>query len=263
MFFCTNAVRLALARMRVTPVRVKDAKGRWNSSPILAIATRRLGARPEQTSFSHVFPFSFAKKKHYGWPGVVSSSKSEATPFVDVAVRPHGQDATPVLVAVEGLTHPMRWVVPMGSSDIGCAASCDLSLEIPGLSRRHARLVRSGNGPIGVVDLGSTNGTFVNGQRVRAEHLFDGSRLQLANVVFEVRYEQDKAMLQEPLSQREWQIARLLANGLSAAAVSTCLGTAHTTVRAQIRTIHRKLNVSTRAQLVAWVFSVRSDDESS
>jgi hypothetical protein len=48
---------------------------------------------------------------------------------------------------------------------LGREAGNDLVIEDPQVSRRHARLTRQGNSYL-LEDLGSTNGTFVNGSRV-------------------------------------------------------------------------------------------------
>ena len=73
---------------------------------------------------------------------------------------------------------------------IGRQTQCDIQIEDTWMSRRHARLAWTGTGYI-VEDLGSTNGTFVNGQRVSGPHaLRSGDRLQLGDQVefaFEVR----------------------------------------------------------------------------
>lgn len=49
---------------------------------------------------------------------------------------------------------------------IGRTPQCDVSLDDPAVSRRHARLVRTETGLL-IGDLGSTNGTYVNGRRVQ------------------------------------------------------------------------------------------------
>jgi pSer/pThr/pTyr-binding forkhead associated (FHA) protein len=57
----------------------------------------------------------------------------------------------------------------------------DLAIRVdePLVSRRHARILRRGEGWV-VVDLGSTNFTRVNGQRVRREHeLEHGDEIRL------------------------------------------------------------------------------------
>ena len=59
---------------------------------------------------------------------------------------------------------------------IGREASNDIVLEDPQLSRHHARLMLQGAGYV-VEDLGSTNGTLVNGQRVTAPKPISGGDL--------------------------------------------------------------------------------------
>jgi hypothetical protein len=59
---------------------------------------------------------------------------------------------------------------------IGRGSEADLRIDDPGISRRHAELRRSG-GDVTVVDLGSTNGVVVDGERVEQARLRDGSRV--------------------------------------------------------------------------------------
>jgi diguanylate cyclase (GGDEF)-like protein len=66
---------------------------------------------------------------------------------------------------------------------IGRDAVCDLELVDDSVSRRHARLRPIGDG-FEVVDLGSTNGTFVNDVRVKAHKLEPGDRIRLGNQIF-------------------------------------------------------------------------------
>ncbi len=51
---------------------------------------------------------------------------------------------------------------------IGRGADCDLRLGVSAVSRHHC-LIRFQGGEVLLVDLGSANGSFVNGQRVRSQ----------------------------------------------------------------------------------------------
>jgi pSer/pThr/pTyr-binding forkhead associated (FHA) protein len=63
---------------------------------------------------------------------------------------------------------------------IGRSADCDITLDDPGVSRRHAE-VRSDNDRIEILDLGSTNGIQVNGDQVTRRELFNGDRIELGS----------------------------------------------------------------------------------
>jgi pSer/pThr/pTyr-binding forkhead associated (FHA) protein len=63
---------------------------------------------------------------------------------------------------------------------IGRSRSCDLSLRSPAASRRHAEIVLAASGWL-VRDLDSTNGTFVNGERVRERLLCPGDRIEIGS----------------------------------------------------------------------------------
>ena len=54
---------------------------------------------------------------------------------------------------------------------VGRLNACDISLEHPKISRRHAEIVELGPQRFAVRDLGSQNGTFVNGSRVDDERV--------------------------------------------------------------------------------------------
>lgn len=61
---------------------------------------------------------------------------------------------------------------------IGRAAECEIALDDPQVSRQHAR-VQSRNGVLLLADVGSTNGTRVNGQRIREVALGVGDRIEV------------------------------------------------------------------------------------
>jgi hypothetical protein len=61
---------------------------------------------------------------------------------------------------------------------LGRGTDCDLRMVDPGVSRHHAEL-RVEDGQVVLVDLGSTNGTLVNGQPMRHVVLTDGMNVTL------------------------------------------------------------------------------------
>jgi hypothetical protein len=70
---------------------------------------------------------------------------------------------------------------------VGREDDCDVVLESGRVSRRHAR-VWCREGRLGIEDLGSLNGTYVNRQRVvGSREIVDGDRVTLADVELQVR----------------------------------------------------------------------------
>jgi hypothetical protein len=67
----------------------------------------------------------------------------------------------------------MRRQLDASTVVLGRAKECDLVIDDPSASRRHAE-VRSENGDFWLVDLGSTNGTEVNGRRIERAKLESG-----------------------------------------------------------------------------------------
>lgn len=70
---------------------------------------------------------------------------------------------------------------------MGRSSSCDLQVDDPSVSRLHAALVRRPRRGIYLVDLGSREGTYVNGERIKGEVLLmPGDRIRLGQeAVFE------------------------------------------------------------------------------
>lgn len=79
-----------------------------------------------------------------------------------------------VTLTVEGRSHP---VTPTGFV-VGRSRECDLCVSDGNASRRHAEVVLEGTSYF-VVDLGSTNGTELNGRRIMREALADGDRITI------------------------------------------------------------------------------------
>lgn len=67
---------------------------------------------------------------------------------------------------------------------IGRREDCDLRIPLGDISRKHARLIKE-DGQIRLEDLGSSNGTYLNGQRIEREaYLQAGDSIQVGPVVF-------------------------------------------------------------------------------
>ena len=84
-------------------------------------------------------------------------------------------EAGPQSIALDGKDR-----VPLGRGD-----KADVTLENPMISRAHAEVRRDGARHV-LADLGSTNGTFVNGERVTQASLKEGDRLGVGRVEFVV-----------------------------------------------------------------------------
>src|SRR5271166_7089963 len=68
---------------------------------------------------------------------------------------------------------------------IGRQEECDLRLDHKSVSKMHCVIVKT-DGLLLLRDLGSTNGTRVNGQRVRRAALLPNDQLSIANYKFRV-----------------------------------------------------------------------------
>ena len=77
-----------------------------------------------------------------------------------------------------------RLSVPV-TRTLGRAHDADFIVDAPLVSRLHCR-IEAGHDVLRVIDLASTNGTFVNGERIEQRDLRDGDRLRVGRVDFTV-----------------------------------------------------------------------------
>ncbi|MGH2521591.1 MAG: FHA domain-containing protein [Anaerolineales bacterium] len=88
----------------------------------------------------------------------------------------------PILIGQSGPVSGQRWPLVKDMTTIGRDPECDIIIPDRQVSRVHARLRRVESG-FEVEDLGSKNGTHVNGTPVRGtHHLQDGDSIQVALV---------------------------------------------------------------------------------
>jgi hypothetical protein len=77
---------------------------------------------------------------------------------------------------VDGERYPLMGAMTV----LGRDDSADIILDDPGISRRHSEIRVTNDGPhlvASIRDMGSTNGTFVNSERITSQRLSDGDRI--------------------------------------------------------------------------------------
>ena len=119
-------------------------------------------------------------------PKAVDAAPRQPAPSAK-AVRKAERKAVPVQLTIvepaslKGRTYPLAEELTVGR-----AAGCQVTLDYTYASQIHAR-VFAREGQMFVEDLGSTNGTYLNRQKVQGPQVFRrGDRLQVGNTVLEL-----------------------------------------------------------------------------
>lgn len=85
---------------------------------------------------------------------------------------------------VNGVEPNRRFELEAERSTIGRSSDCEVALDVAAVSRRHAQVVRQGETFL-VEDLGSRNGTFINGQKIAAPQVLSpGDRIVICDQEF-------------------------------------------------------------------------------
>lgn len=196
-----------------------------------------------------------------GW---YSAAVSRGDSTVARPVRQGNEDG-PRVPCLQVLRAPLATlVIRLESSPlvIGRGDEAGLSIDDDGLSRRHAKVV-IGDDAIHIVDLDSTNGTYVDGKQIEAAVLRDGARIQLGPDVilrFGLLLESAIEALERTegagieLSKRELEVAVLVARDLSNNDIARELGISPRTVTTHLSNIYDRLGVRSRVALTAYVY---------
>jgi diguanylate cyclase (GGDEF)-like protein len=83
------------------------------------------------------------------------------------------------LIVIAGNAVGEMYQIRKDEISIGRDRSSDILVTDVGISRGHARIFQDDMGSLHIEDLGSTNGTYVNGEQVKRKMLRDGDRIQL------------------------------------------------------------------------------------
>jgi hypothetical protein len=89
---------------------------------------------------------------------------------------------------IDGEHYPLLSAITV----LGRDDTADVILDDPGISRRHTEIRVTSDGPhlvTSIRDLGSTNGTFVNSERITSQRLEDGDRLTVGRTTLTFRAE--------------------------------------------------------------------------
>jgi hypothetical protein len=97
-------------------------------------------------------------------------------------LAPQQAGGQPTLVLSDG----SAFEVVKSALTIGRLPECDLVLDDPGASRQHARIRRTESGFV-ITDLGSTNGTLVNGHQIQEQDLQDGDTVTIGETDLQFR----------------------------------------------------------------------------
>ena len=86
--------------------------------------------------------------------------------------------------------HPMLFrLLPGALKTMGRAPRADFIVDVALVSRLHCRFTLDDRDGLGVEDLESTNGTWVNGRKVSKAPLMAGDKVKVGRVEFDVRPE--------------------------------------------------------------------------
>ena len=84
---------------------------------------------------------------------------------------------------IRGKDNGQHFAIRGSNASLGRDATNQIQLRDNEVSRKHARIIRTGNANYELVDNRSSNGTFVNGRRVTSHPLRSGDRVQLGRTL--------------------------------------------------------------------------------
>lgn len=153
---------------------------------------------------------------------------------------------------------------------IGRDSACDILVEDdPRVSRSHAEL-RLIDGQWTLMDLDSRNGTTVNNRRISRHPLRDGDRLQIGSTAFTyvAGLDANATEIGPPpregsillLSEREHQILRSVAQGLTDREIGDQLHISVSTVRSHLERMRDKTGLRRRSELTRLAIELGIDD---
>ena len=98
------------------------------------------------------------------------------------------------LVVVGGKLRGKEYVLNDGENVIGRGAENDVHVAVEGVSKKHLKVTVNGETAF-AEDLGSSNGTLVNGKIIKRMTIKDGDKIALPNLILQVVYVLEKKVI--------------------------------------------------------------------
>lgn len=178
-------------------------------------------------------------------------------------------EADPCLQILTGEKSGTLIRIAQGSSIIGRGSTAAVQLDDNGVSRDHAKIIVSEEGIANLVDLSSTNGTYLNGAPVDVAVLRDGDRIHVgpdaallfvylppgatAKAVADRPQVPEKDEEPHPLSARELEVSQLVAEGLTNPEIGKRLFISPRTVTTHLVKVYERLGIHSRTALTRWI----------
>ncbi|MEQ8280842.1 MAG: GGDEF domain-containing protein [Deltaproteobacteria bacterium] len=114
-----------------------------------------------------------------------------AIPTLDQKVEP---DRSAAMICISGRSIGQMFLLAKRETTIGRAPECEIFLDDEGVSRHHAKVIEQ-EGQLILMDLGSTNGTYAEGERIQVVTLTDGAKIQVGTAtILQFRLQDQREM---------------------------------------------------------------------
>lgn len=159
----------------------------------------------------------------------------------------------------------VRHFLPRPHNIVGRGEGCDVQVHHPTVSRRHVDLIAERD-CVKVRDLGSRNGTFIDGTRIHLAEVSRDAPLRLGSAMFRLQREELVEATSKTacaadavsgkrafpkLTERQRELAAYLASGMSESEIAAKLGIALGFVRRSRNAVFHRLGVSGQEEFLA------------
>lgn len=98
------------------------------------------------------------------------------------------------LVVVAGKLRGQEYTLEEGENSLGRDDSCSIHFPVPGVSKKHFSITVTGD-TCYISDMGSSNGTFLNGKAIKRATVQNGDKIALPDTIIQVVYVEEKKVI--------------------------------------------------------------------